>query len=154
MNIKGIRAGLHEEISFKAGIMRQDGGMTVAAACLFALMLITGLLIFDVANVYVARARAKSAADAAAKAAGMELTPLFGVGSEPERAAREYAQRHGCRLEEVSVGEEGRYRWVQVKVARKVDSILIPTLAGEVHASARCYLDLQAMTAPAEHATR
>ncbi len=114
----------------------------------FALTLLTGLLLFDVANVYMAREKARSAADAAAKAAGLELTPLFGVGNDPGRAAREYAERHGCRLAEVRVGGDGRFQWVEVKVAKGIRSLLIPASSGEVFATSRCYLDLEAIAAP------
>jgi hypothetical protein len=129
------------------GLFRQEGGISVGAVVLVAMMLLVGLFLFDVANIYLARSRARTAADAAAKAAGLELTPLFGVGDEPERAARVYAERHGCRLEEVLTGDDGHYQWVQVRVAKRIDSLFLPGKAGVVRASARCYLDLGALTA-------
>jgi len=144
------REKVREEVphfSWCRGLFRQDGGISVGAAALVAMMLLVGLFLFDVANIYLARSRARTAADAAAKAAGLELTPLFGVGNEPERAAREYAERHGCRLEEVLTGDDGHYQWVQVRVVKRVDSLLLPGKAGVVRASARCYLDLGVLTA-------
>lgn len=127
---------------------RQEGGVSVAVVAFLSLMLIAGLFLFDVSCVYLAREKARSAADAAAKAAGLEITPLFKVGNDPERAAEEYARRHGCRLEGFWLGGDGRYQWVEVKVARDVKSLLIPTRSGKVFASARCYLDLEALSIP------
>ena len=52
------------------------------AAALIPVMLLIGVVLHDVAALYGARGEAQTATDAAAKAAGLELTPYFGVGSE------------------------------------------------------------------------
>lgn len=112
------------------------------AAALIPVMLLTGIFLHDFAALYRARGEAQTAADAAAKAAGMEIVPLFGVGCEPERAARDYAGRNGSELLECSIGGGRGYMWVTVRVARRVELLLLERGDARVKATARCYLDL------------
>lgn len=114
------------------------------AAVMMVLMLLVGVALHDVTALYGARAMAQTAADAAAKAAGLELSPLFGVGNDPASAAREYASRNGARLVSLSYGGEYAYIWVTVRVERDVDLMVMGGRRGRVGATARCYLDLAA----------
>lgn len=120
----------------------QRAGATLVAAALIPVMLITGVFVHDVAALYGARGEAQTAADAAAKAAGLEVTPYFGVGCDPRGAAREYAARNGAELVECSIGGEGRFLWVTVSVSREVELLVLKPGGTRVSATARCYLDL------------
>jgi nucleotide-binding universal stress UspA family protein len=121
-----------------------NGGMLKdekAAATLIMVMLLVGVVLHDIAAVYGARGAAQTAADAAAKAAGLELTPCFGVGNDPEGAAREYAARNGAALVECSCGVMGSYLCVTVRVSRGVELLFMGGRGAAVTATARCYLD-------------
>jgi secretion/DNA translocation related TadE-like protein len=117
-------------------------GTTLVAAALIPVMMLTGVILHDVAALYGTRNQAQTAADAAAKAAGLELSPYFGVGNAPRDAAREYAARNGAELLECSIGGEGRFVWITVKVSRKANLLLLKVGEARVSATARCYLDL------------
>jgi secretion/DNA translocation related TadE-like protein len=127
----------------RGSLLRDDrGGATLVAAALIPVMLVMGVFLHDVAALYGARGEAQTAADAAAKAAGLELTPYFGVGSDPEAAAREFAARNGAELVECSLGGKGDYMWVTVRVSRRVDLLVLKPDGASVCATARCYLDI------------
>jgi len=120
----------------------ERAGATLVAAALIPVMLLTGVVLHDVAALYSARGEAQTAADAAAKAAGLELTPYFGVGCDPRGAAGEYAALNGARLLEYSTSGDGRFLWVTVRVSRQVDLLVLKREGASVTATARCYLDL------------
>jgi nucleotide-binding universal stress UspA family protein len=120
----------------------ERAGTTVVAAALMVVMLLVGVVLHDITAIYGARGKAQTAADAAAKAAGLELTPYFGVGSDPQGAAREYAARNGAELLECSCGAKERFIWVTVRVSRGVDLLVMGGRKAVVSATARCYLDL------------
>ncbi len=133
----------------------ERAGATVVAAALMLVMFLVGVVLHDVAALYGARGKAQTAADAAAKAAGLELTPYFGVGNDPGEAARQYAMRNGSDLLECSYGAGDRYLWVTVRVSRRVDLLVMGNREALVTATARCYLDpypQQSMTLPSTHA--
>jgi nucleotide-binding universal stress UspA family protein len=123
-------------------VLDERAGATLVAAALMVVMLIVGVVLHDVAALYGARGAAQTAADAAAKAAGMELTPYFGVGNDPWGAAVEYADRNGAELLECSYGAADNYLWVTVRVCRGVDLLVMGGKRAQVTATARCYLDL------------
>ncbi len=114
---------------------------TLVAAALMAVMLLVGVVLHDVAALYGTRGEAQTAADAAAKAAGLELTPYFGVGNDPRGAAREYATRNGAELLECSFGTGGNLIWVTVRVSMGVELLVMGSRRATVTATARCYLD-------------
>jgi uncharacterized membrane protein len=127
----------------KEGILSDErAGATLVAAALMAVMLLVGVVLHDVAAIYGARGAAQTAADAAAKAAGLELTPYFGVGNDPQGAAMEYASRNGAELLDCSCGAGERYLWVTVRVSRGVELLVMGDKRAAVTATARCYLDL------------
>jgi hypothetical protein len=128
----------------------EGAGITVTAAVLVPFMFLAGLVLFDVTAFYGARGRARTAADAAAKAAGLELTPLFGVGIDPGRAALEYAARNGCELETCELGRGGNYVWVTVTVSREIRLVSLGGKRVRARATARCYLDLSSLYRPLE----
>lgn len=120
----------------------ESGTATVVAAALVPVMLLLVFILHDVALIYAARSQAQTAADAAAKAAGLELTPLFGVGNNPSGAARDYAFRNGAELVSCEFGSNGGYLWVTVRAARKADGLVLKPGGVVLTATARCYLDL------------
>lgn len=122
----------------------EGAGATVVAAALIPVMLVVGLVLHDVTAIYGARGRAQTAADAAAKAAGLELSPLFGVGCDPCAAAADYAARNGSELLDCSLGGEDERLWVTVRVSRGVELLLLRNGNARITATARCYLDLGA----------
>ena len=73
----------------------ERAGATVVAAALMLVMLLVGVVLHDVAALYGARGKAQTAADAAAKAAGLELPRISGSGTKFRRggAAVRDAQR-------------------------------------------------------------
>jgi uncharacterized membrane protein len=119
----------------------ERAGATLVAAALVPVMLLVGVVLHDVAAIYGARGTAQTAADAAAKAAGLELTPFFGVGNDPRAAARTYSARNGAELVACSCGGDGRYLWVTVRVCCEADLLLLGGRDVAVTATARCYLD-------------
>ncbi|MGQ9476719.1 MAG: pilus assembly protein TadG-related protein [Actinomycetota bacterium] len=124
-------------------LLREEAaGITVVTAALVPVMLLFVLALHDVAMIYAARSQAQTAADAAAKAAGLELTPLFGVGNDPAGAARDYTRRNGCELLSCERGGNGRYMWVTIRVARRADRLFLRPGGAVLTATARCYLDL------------
>ncbi len=124
------------------GLIRDErAASTLVAAALIAVMLLVGSVLHDITVLYAARSQAQTAADAAAKAAGLELTPLFGVGASPRRAAEDYAARNGCRVAACDCGGDDRYLWVTVRAVRRVDHLILKPGGCEVAATARCYLD-------------
>lgn len=127
------------------GLAASDAaGVTPVAAAMMVVMLLVGVVLHDVTALYGARGIAQTAADAAAKAAGLELTPLFGVGSDPGSAAREYASRNGAELTSLSYGGRSAYIWVTVRVEREVELLVMGGRKARVGATARCYFDLAA----------
>lgn len=126
----------------RTGIVTDErAGATLVAAGLMVVMLVVGIVLHDVTAIYGARGRAQTAADAAAKAAGLELTPFFGVGNDPSGAARESAARNGAELTECTYGAGGGFLWVTVRVSRGVDLLVMGDGSAAVTATARCYLD-------------
>ena len=127
----------------RKGILGDErAAATLVAAALMVVMLMVGVVLHDVTAIYGARGSAQTAADAAAKAAGLEMTPYFGVGDDPQGAAQEYAARNGAELLECSCGGKERYLWVTVRVSRNVELLVMGGGRAAVTATARCYLDL------------
>ena len=118
-------------------------GITLVAAAMIGIMVVVGAVLFDVMVVYRAKEEAQTAADAAAKAAGLELTPLFGVGDDPAGAAYRFAEANGAEVLSVETGGEGSRLWVSVKVRRACNPLFINLGRGAVWitATARVYMD-------------
>lgn len=139
----GIQRLTHAPRPLRVGLLGDERATsTLVAAALIPVMLLLGVVLHDVTVLYAAHSQAQTAADAAAKAAGLELTPLFGVGNDPRRAADGYASRNGCRVAACDFGGDGRYLWVTVRAVRGVHQLILKPGGCEVTATARCYLDL------------
>ncbi len=120
----------------------EAAGVTLISAALIFLMLLTGAVLFDVMVIYRAKGEAQTAADASAKAAGLELTPCFGVGNEPEAAAARFAEMNGAQLLSVEIEGDGLRGRVRVRVAKTCHPLFISLgRTFQVAAVATAYLD-------------
>jgi len=99
-------------------LAEEAAAITLVSAALILVMLMTGAVLFDVMVVYRAKGEAQTAADAAAKAAGLELTPCFGVGNNPEVAAARFAAMNGAQLLSVDTQGDALRGFVRVRVAK------------------------------------
>lgn len=122
---------------------RQEGSVSIVTAVLVMLALMLGLFLFDLMVFLRARGEAQTAADAAAKAAGLELTPLFGVGNDPRGAAAAYAGANGAELVSITAGRRNGMVTVTVTVRRRARTLFVPLGKGgfTVDATACCYFD-------------
>lgn len=104
------------------------------------LLVVVGLI--DMGIFFIQRAKAQTAADAAALAAASELIP--GLGRDPEGQARRFASANGARLVDCDCRQGSRA--AQVEVAVPADFFLIFEAAPrEVPARARAGIDLAAL---------
>ncbi len=123
-------------------LAEEAAAITLVSAALILVMLLTGAVLFDVMVVYRAKGEAQTAADAAAKAAGLELTPCFGVGNEPEAAAARFAEMNGAQLLAVETEGDALRGFVRVRVSKACHPLFISlgrTIS--VTATATVYLD-------------
>ena len=122
--------------------------MAAVVAVLAVLALTLGLVLVDMTVFLRARGEAQTAADAAAKAAGMELSPLFGVGLDPAGAAARYAGLNGAELAGCVVAPVAGRLTVTVTVRRRAATHFVPLGRNGfcVTATARCYLDPRAVS--------
>ncbi len=120
----------------------ESAGITLVAAALIFMMLITGAVLFDVMAIYRAKGEAQTAADAAAKAAGLELTPCFGVGTDPEAAAARFAEMNGAHLVSVEITGDGLSGAARVRVSKSCHPLFISLgRTIQITAVAAAYLD-------------
>lgn len=123
----------------------EEGSVAIIVVVLAVLTLALGLVLSDMMVFLRARGEAQTAADAAAKAAGLELSPLFGVGSDPAAAAARYAALNGAELAGCMVAPVAGRLTVTVTVRRRAATLFVPLGRNGfcVTATARCYLDPQ-----------
>lgn len=98
------------------------------------------LALADLGALLLARARAQTAADAAALAAAAELVP--GSDGAPRDAARQYASHNGASLVACDCSANAQSVEVSVKVPVRT---AVLRFAGEVGARARAEVDLTAL---------
>ncbi len=123
-------------------LAEEAAAITLVSAALILVMLLTGAVLFDVMVVYRAKGEAQTAADAAAKAAGLELTPCFGVGNEPEAAAARFAAMNGAQLLDLETEGDGLCGCVRVRVGKICHPLFISFgRTFSVTADAAVYLD-------------
>lgn len=78
--------------------LRERGSATILALALIFVVIVTGLALLAAAQLVTARARAVTAADAAALAAAPATFPALSNGAGPDQLAAELAQANGARL--------------------------------------------------------
>lgn len=118
------------------------------SAIMLALLALAGLLclaVADAANVLVTRARAQSAADAAALAAASAQWPFLDEG-DPTTAARETAEDNGAELQSCDCPERGERAVVVVSIATRIR--MLGVAPSRVFARAEASLDPGRLFAP------
>ncbi|HVE75778.1 MAG TPA: Rv3654c family TadE-like protein [Actinomycetota bacterium] len=88
--------------------------MSLAILAAAAFVVVLSMALGDLGIFFLARAKAQTAADAAALAAAAELIP--GIGRDPARFARSYADRNGATLIECRCSSDSDEVQVRVKV--------------------------------------
>jgi len=111
-----------------------------------ALVLCVGALgAADLGSMLFARARAQSAADAAALAAVAAQAPVLQPGGDPEQAARDEADRNGVALVRCDCSTGSPFATVDVELTPRL-SFLSGWFGRHVHAEARAALDPDVLT--------
>jgi Flp pilus assembly protein TadG len=111
-------------------------------ALLFATL---ALAIAEFGGLLLARARAQSAADAAALAAVVEQVPALAHGIDPQTAAQRAAESNGAHLESCACRSGNQYATVVVSVASR--GTFVPGWRGvRAHAQARAEVDADLLT--------
>lgn len=118
----------------------ERGSVSVVAAVVIGIALVSSLGVADVAKALVARAHAQAAADASALAAAQELA--LADGRDPADLAAEYAGRNGASLVSCDCAPAGSE--ATVRVSMPVGSLLLLDDGRAVTAAARAVVDLPA----------
>ena len=126
--------------------MRAERGAVSIVAVTGAFVLCLGALgAADLGATLFARARAQSAADAAALAAVTEQAPVLERGSDPEQAARDEAERNGATLTRCECSVGSTEATVEVTITPRLG--FLPGWFGRAaRASARAALDPDVLT--------
>ena len=126
--------------------MRAERGAVSIVAVTGALVLCLGALgAADLGAMLFARARAQSAADAAALAAVTEQAPVLERGSDPEQAARDEAERNGATLTRCECSVGSTEATVEVTITPRL-GFLSGWFGRSARASARAALDPDVLT--------
>lgn len=125
--------------------MRDDGLVSVLMLSLLALAALLCLAVADAANVLIARARAQTAADAAALAAAGVQWRVAGTG-DPSAAAQAIAESNGARLDACACDVRDETAVVTVSVATHIR--MLGVAPGRVTATATAHVDIGALFAP------
>lgn len=115
----------------------ERGSVSVVVAAVAALSLVMSLLVLDLWRAVIARARAQTAADAAALAAAGSMWSRD--GPDPASAASEYAERNGATLESCACPPGGSEAVVTVRITFGVATI--PGANRDVRATARAVIE-------------
>jgi secretion/DNA translocation related TadE-like protein len=116
---------------------RERGAVSVVVAAVAALSLVMSLLVLDLWRAVIARARAQTAADAAALAAAGSMWSRD--GPDPTAVASAYAERNGGTLEACECPEGGPEAVVTVRITFGVTTI--PGAHRDVRATARAVVE-------------
>jgi secretion/DNA translocation related TadE-like protein len=120
--------------------MSERGTISIFLAATSLLLAFTSLAVADVGSMLHARARAQSAADAAALAAVVQQAPVLGQGDDPEGAAREAAELGGAILVDCECEVGTTDATVEVEVLPRL-SFLKGWAGRRARATARAHLD-------------
>lgn len=126
---------------------REEAGVVSAlVAVQLALAALVCLVVMDAASVLLARARAQTAADAAALSAAAAQWPFTGAADDPATAADQTATANGARLDSCACPVRGAEAAVEVSVPTRVR--LLGVAPARVSARARASLDVGGLFAP------
>lgn len=120
--------------------MNEDGFVSAIVVALLALAGLLCLAFADAANVLVARARAQSAADAAALAAAVAQWPFAARDEQPSEAAERTAMANGATLESCDCALRADRATVTVSVTTRIR--MLGVAPSRVHATATSALDV------------
>lgn len=120
--------------------MSEDGFVSAIVVALLALVGLLTVAVADAANVLVARARAQSAADAAALAAAAEQWPVTDREATPADAAAQSAEANGAELVSCECPERRDGATVVVSVRTRIR--MLGVAPSEVRARAVASLDV------------
>ena len=124
---------------------RETGAISILVATGALLMTLFALAAADLGSLLYARARAQTAADAAALAAIVRQAPILEQGDDPEAAARETAERNGATLVSCHCSVGSMTATVIVELAPRAS--FVEGWSGRVvRATARAELDPDVMT--------
>ncbi len=131
-------------IHYMRKFREERGAITILTVTLIAIMFMLGVFLFDIMVFFRTKGEAQSAADAASKAAGLELTPLFGVGNDPRGAASRFAKLNHAEMVDFQTGSYRGMPTVTVKVRKHVRTLFLPPGKGGFYltATSKTYLDL------------
>ena len=123
----------------------ERGAVTIVAVTGVLVLCVGALGAADLGAMLFARARAQSAADAAALAAVTEQAPILQAGKDPEQAAREAAESNGATLRSCDCPVGATQATVEVALSPRL-SFLSGWFGRHVHAEARAALDPDVLT--------
>jgi len=127
-------------------LKRTERGAVTIVAVTGALVLCVGALgAADLGAMLFARARAQSAADAAALAAVTAQAPVLRRGTDPEQAARGEAESNGATLKSCECAVGATQATVEVSVTPRL-SFLSGWFGRAARATARAALDPDVLT--------
>ncbi|MGH2728750.1 MAG: Rv3654c family TadE-like protein [Actinomycetota bacterium] len=124
---------------------REDGAISILIATGSLLMMLLALAAADLGSMLLTRARAQTAADAAALAAVVQQAPVLGQGDDPEGAAREAAERNGATLLSCECEVGTTEATVSVEIVPKL-VFLEGWFGRRVRATARAEVDADVLT--------
>ena len=126
-------------------LRREHGAISILVATGALLMTLFALAAADLGSLLYARARAQTAADAAALAAIVRQAPILEQGDDPEAAAREAAERNGATLVSCDCAVGNTTATVTVELTPRT-SFVEGWSGRNVRATARAELDADVMT--------
>jgi secretion/DNA translocation related TadE-like protein len=126
--------------------VNDDGVVSVLMVSLLALAALLCLAVADAANVLLARARAQSAADAAALAAAAVQWRVSGSRDDPTLAAQTIAEANGAELESCSCELRDDSAVVTVSIGTRIR--MLGVAPRRVTATATAHVDIGRMFSP------
>jgi len=126
--------------------VNEDGFVSAIVLAILALVGLLCLAVADAANVLVTRARAQSAADAAALAAAVAQWPFAGRDESPGEAAARVAEDNGASVESCDCRLRGDSALVTVSMPTRIR--ILGVAPSRVRASAESALDVSAIFQP------
>jgi secretion/DNA translocation related TadE-like protein len=126
--------------------VNEDGFASPLLIVLLALVALLCLACADAANVLVSRARAQSAADAAALAAAVAEWPFVARDETPDDAASRTAEANGATLESCECPLRAAYARVTVQVRTRIR--MLGVAPSRVTATASATFDVNRIFAP------
>ncbi len=123
----------------------ERGAVTIVAVTGALVLCVGALGVADLGAMLFARARAQSAADAAALAAVTAQAPILQRGTDPEQAARDEAESNGAALIRCDCEVGSSQATVEVSLSPRL-SFLSGWFGRAARASARAALDPDVLT--------